>query len=144
MQTETMVGRVDSMPIVFEAATDAPLAGKLLELTAKPTDDSKQVRGNFRHEMEFIQGPNNTFYYHTRADKLYVAVVEAAPFKIEIDEPKVPLVQGGSMNLNVKAIRDEGFDAPIDLKMIWNPPGVSSSSDITMAKGASNAVCTLN
>jgi len=144
MQAETMPGKVDSMPVVFEAAVDAPLSGKLLELTAKSTDDAKPARGSFRHAMEFISGPNNTYYYHTRADKLYVAVVEAAPFKIEIDEPKVPLVQGGSMNLNVKAIRDEGFDAPIDLKMIWNPPGVSSSSDITMAKGASNAVCTLN
>jgi pre-peptidase len=144
MQAETMPGRIDSMPLVFEAAADAPLAGKLLELTAASTESSKPVRGAFRHQMEFIQGPNNTFYYHTRADKLYVAVVEAAPFKIEIDEVKVPLVQGGSMALKVKATRDSGFDEPINLKMIWNPSGVSSSSDITMAKGANDAVCTLN
>ncbi|HKQ39148.1 MAG TPA: hypothetical protein VJ063_13815, partial [Verrucomicrobiae bacterium] len=144
MQAETMLGKVDSMPVVFEAAADAPLSGKLMELTAKSTDDAKPVRGTFRHAMEFISGPNNTYYYHTRADKLYVAVVEAAPFKIEIDEVKVPLVQGGSMNLNVKAIRDAGFEEPINLKMIWNPPGVSSSSDVTIAKGASNGVCTLN
>lgn len=144
MRAEPMAGRIDSMPLVFEAAADAPLTGKLLELTATSTDAAKPVRGRFRHQMEMISGPNNTFYYQTRADKLYVAVVEAAPFKIEIDEPKVPLVQGGSMNLKVNAIRDEGFDEPINLKMIWNPPGVSSSSDITIAKGASNAVCTLN
>lgn len=144
MNAETMIAKVDSMPIVFEAVADAPLSGKLLELTAKSTDEKKPVSGSFRHAMEFISGPNNTYYYHTRADKLYVAVVEAAPFKIEIDEPKVPLVQGGSMNLNVKAIRDSGFDEPINLKMLWNPLGVSSSSDVTIAKGASNAVCTLN
>jgi hypothetical protein len=144
MNAEPMIGRVDAMPLVFEAAADAPLAGKLLELTAVSTDASKPVEGGFRHQLEFIQGPNNTFYYHTRAEKLYVAVVEAAPFQIEIDEDKVPLVRGGSMNLKVKAIRDEGFDEPINLKMIWNPSGVSSSSDITIAKGASTAVCTLN
>jgi hypothetical protein len=144
MHAETMPGRIDSMPLIFEAAADAPLSGKLLELTATSTDSSKPVRGSFRHQMEFIQGPNNTFYYHTRADKLYVAVVEAVPFKIEIDDPKVPLVQGGSMALKVKVIRDSGFDEPINLKMIWNPPGVSSASDITIAKGASEGVCTLN
>ena len=144
MHAEPMIGRVDSMPLVFEAAADAPLSGKLLELTAASTDAAKPVTGGFRHQMEFIQGPNNTFYYHTRAEKLYVAVVEAAPFKIEIEEPKVPLVQGGSMNLKVKATRDKGFDEPINLKMIWNPSGVSSSSDITIAKDAKEAVCTLN
>lgn len=144
MHAETLPGRVDSMPVVFEAASDAPLAGKLMELTAASTDASKPVRGSFRHQMEMIQGPNQTFYYQTRADKLYVAVVEAAPFRIEIDEPKVPLVQGGSMDLKVKAIRDSGFEEPINLKMIWNPPGISSSSDITIAKDASNGVCTLN
>ncbi len=144
MHAEAMSSRVDSMPLVFEAAVDAPLSGKLLELTVASADSSKPASGSFRHQMEFINGPNNTFYYQTRADKLYVAVVEAAPFKIEIDEPKVPLVQGGSMNLKVKAIRDSGFDEPINLKVIWNPPGVSSSSDITIAKGANDAVCTLN
>jgi hypothetical protein len=144
MHAETMSSRVDSMALVFEAAADAPLSGKLLELTASSADSSKPASGSFRHQMEFINGPNNTFYYQSRADKLYVAVVEAAPFKIEIDEPKVPLVQGGSMNLKVKAIRDSGFEEPINLKMIWNPPGVSSSSDITIAKGANEGVCTLN
>lgn len=144
MHADTMAGRVDSMPLVFEAAADAPLAGKLMELTAASTDSSKPVRGGFRHQLEFISGPNNTYYYHTRADKVYVAVVEAAPFRIEVDEVKVPLVQGGSMSLKVKAIRDSGFDEAINLKMLWNPPGISSSSDITIAKGANDGVCTLN
>lgn len=144
MHAEPMSSRVDSMPVVFEAAADAPLTGKLMELTAASTDPEKPARGSFRHQLEFISGPNNTFYYHTRADRLYVAVVEAAPFQIEIEEPKVPLVQGGSMNLKVKVVRDSGFEQPINLKMIWNPPGVSSSSDITVAKDAATGTCTLN
>lgn len=144
MEADTMSGRVDAMALVFEAASDAKVEGKLLDLTAVSTDTNTPVRGSFQHALEFIQGPNNTFYYQTRVDKLYVAVVEAVPFRIEIEQPKVPLVQSGSMELKVKAIRNEGFDEPITIKMIWNPPGISSATDVTIPNGQSNAVVHLN
>ena len=48
-----------------------------------------------------VQGPNNSTYYKTRADKLYLAVAEEAPFQIRILEPKVPLVQAGTIDLKV-------------------------------------------
>jgi hypothetical protein len=137
MHADTMLGKVDQIPIVFEAASDAPSAGKLLELVAKPGDTSKSLRSSFRHEVEMVDGPNNTSYYQTRADKLYVAVTESAPFKIYLSEPKVPLVQGGSMEIKVNVERKPGFDDPINVKMLWNPPGVGSQSDITIPKGAS-------
>ena len=41
-----------------------------------------------------------------------MAVTEEAPFSIEIVEPKVPLVRGGSMSLKVVAKRKPGFTAP--------------------------------
>jgi hypothetical protein len=137
MHADTMLGKVDQIPIVFEAASDAPSAGKLLELVAKPVDTSKSLRSSFRHEVEMVDGPNNTSYYQTRADKLYVTVTESAPFKVYLSEPKVPLVQGGSMEIKVNVERKPGFDEPINVKMLWNPPGVGSQSDITIPKGAS-------
>jgi len=144
MQADTMLGKVDQIPIVFEAASDAPSAGKLLELVAKPTDAGKSLNSIFRHEVEMVDGPNNTFYYHTRADKLYVAVTESAPFKIYLSEPKVPLVQGGSMEIKVNVERKDGFDEPINVKMLWNPPGVGSQPDITIPKGATAGHYQLN
>ena len=144
LQADTMSSKVDSMPLVFEAAADAPVTGKLLNLSAASTDTNKPVGGSFRHDLEFIQGPNNTFYYHTSVDKLYVAVTEPAPYKLEIDQLKVPLVQAGSMALKIKAIRDSGFEEPITIKMLWNPPGVSSATDVTIGKGETNGTITLN
>ena len=44
---------------------------------------------------------------------LAVAVTEECPYTIEIVEPKVPLVRGGSMGLKVGANRKAGFKAPI-------------------------------
>ena len=82
--------------------------------------------------------------YATRVDKLLVAVTEAAPFKLRIEQPKVPIVQGGSMELKVVAERDPGFDEPITVRLVWNPPGVTSQPDITIPKGENSAFYTLN
>src|SRR3954452_15724760 len=91
-----------------------------------------------------VPGPNNNYYYNTTVEKLYVAVTEPAPFKIRIVEPKVPLVQYGVMDLKVIAERSPGFDEPITVKMMFNPPGVGSLSDVTVAKGETTADYRIN
>lgn len=138
---DPMPSAVDSFPVVFEAAPDAPVAGKLLDLVATMPGGAS---GYWRNDIELVQGPNNTSYFGTRVDKLLVAVTEAAPFKLRIEPPKVPIVQGGSMELKVVAERDPGFDEPISVRLVWNPPGVTSQPDITIPKGESSAFYTLN
>jgi hypothetical protein len=145
MLADRMLANIDAMPLVFEAAADAPVSGKLLDLTAIWTNASTTVTGKFSHEIELVQGPpNNVNYYSTKVDKLAVAVTKEAPFKLRIVEPKVPLVQAGSMRLEIIAERATGFDEPIEVRMLWNPPGVSSQSEATIPKGASNVFYQLN
>ena len=132
---ETLPAKIDQFPLVFEAAPDAPIDGKLIELVAVATNG---VTGHYRNDISLVEGPNNTSYYGTRLDKLLVTVTEAAPFRIRIAKPKVPLVQGGTMDLKIVAERNAGFDEPINLKMVWNPPGVTSQPDITIPKGATS------
>jgi hypothetical protein len=139
--SDAMPAKVDSFPLVFEATADAPVTGKLLDLIGT-TDNG--VTGHWRNDVELTQGPNNNAYYGTRVDKLLVAVTEAAPFKLRIDAPKVPIVQAGSMDLRIVADRDKGFDEAITVKMLWNPPGVTSLPDITIPKGSNSAIYTLN
>src|SRR5262249_22100518 len=144
MVADRMAANIDAMPLVFEAADDAPIAGKLLDLTATATNGAAPITGKFRQEVELVEGPNNTFYYGTSVDKLCVAVTKEAPFHLRIVEPNVPLVQAGSMQLEVIAERATNFDEPIELNMVWNPPGVSSQSEATIAKGATNVFYQLN
>jgi len=40
--------------------------------------------------------------------------------------------------------RLDAFDAPIEVKMVWNPPGISSQSEATIPKGATNVSYQLN
>jgi hypothetical protein len=144
MRAAPMTGNLDSLPLVFEAAPDAPVAGKLLDLTATGTNANRAIIGKFSQEAELVPGPNNTTFYNTTVDKLCVAVTREAPFHLRIVEPKVPLVQSGTMRLEIVAERDPGFDEPIEVKMVWNPPGLSSQSEATIAKDATNVFYQLN
>jgi hypothetical protein len=144
LQADRMAANVDAMPLVFEAAADAPIGGRLLDLTATWTNTTGMVTGRFHQDVELVPGPNNSAYYSTSADKLCVAVTRAAPFKLAIVDPKVPLVQAGSMRLEIAAEREPGYDEPIEVHMVWNPPGVNSQPEATIPKGSTNVFYQLN
>jgi len=144
MSAETLPPNVDAAPVVFEAAPEALLGSRLLDWTVTGTNANASVTGHFRQEAELVAGPNNTTYYNTTVDKLCLAVTKAAPFQIRLVESKVPLVQGGSMALEVCVERQADFEAPIELQMLWNPPGVTSASEATIPKGATNVSYQLN
>jgi hypothetical protein len=129
---------VDRVVAVFEAAADAKVGGKLCEVIAKSTDPAQKLEGGFRQDVNLVYGaPNNTVYYGTHCDRLAVAVAEEAPFTLKIVEPKVPLVQAGSMNLKIVAERKAGYDKPIELRLLWTPPGMGAQGTVTMAQGQS-------
>lgn len=141
MHGTRFASKQDAMPVVFEAAADAPLSARLLNLRAITTNG---LRGSFAQNIEFIYGQNNNVYYGSRAEKFLVAVAEEAPFKINITPPRVPLVQSGAMNLLVEVERTNGFDEPITLRMVWNPPGISTQPEITIPKGSNSVLYPLN
>ncbi|MFO0946333.1 MAG: PPC domain-containing protein [Planctomycetota bacterium] len=116
VQAENMADNLGLVPVVFEAAPDAPVVGKLVDLFATHADPNQKIRGSLLQKVDLVTGPPNiTVYYQTSVDRLAVAVTDEAPFKISVVEPKVPLVQNGSMELKVIAERKEGYNAPIAL-----------------------------
>lgn len=143
---DTIPGSLSAVPVVFEASADATVGGRLLAPMAKLADPAKgaPVASRFRHAVEWVRIQNDTVYTRSEVNRIAAAVVEELPFKVRVEEPRVPLVQGGEMELKVVAERAEGFDEPITLKMLWNPPGVSSPPDLVIAKGAASGVYKLN
>lgn len=129
--------RQDQTVAVFEADKDAPLGGMLADVFVRATNG---VTAGFQNNLEFLYGPNNTPYYVTKTERLPVAVTEAAPFSLRIIQPRSPVVQGGTLDLRVVAERSKGFDDAINLKMLWNPPGLSSQPEMTIAKGQTSVV----
>jgi hypothetical protein len=134
----------NSFAVMFEADAGAALDGKLIELVARHAENEK-IQGGYFHTVPLVRGlPNETEYYATTADRAAVAVIEQVPFELELVQPKVPLVQSGSMQLRVVAKRAEGFDAPIAVRMLWTSPGVGATTTVTIPKGQTEVAYPIN
>ena len=143
MQPITLPGNPDTVPVVFEATADAAISGKTSQFLPTPADPGKKAPGRFEHVVELVTGDNNT-YYQTRVDKVAVSVAQEAPFKLHIIEPKVPMVQNGSMNLKVAVERADGFKGAVEISMLYNPPGISSQNVVTIPEGQTEGEISLN
>jgi hypothetical protein len=145
MQAATVPKDQTTWPVVFEARADAPVAGKLADLTLRtPADAKVQVKGGTWQNYDLVQDGNNGVYYQTWTDKLAVAVAEELPFKISVETIKAPLVQSGSLDVKILVERKEGFDEPIKVINLYNPPGTGSTPDITIPQGEKSAIYSLN
>jgi hypothetical protein len=133
-----------TMPVVFYAADDAPLAGTYANLICHLDDPDKKVEGPLAQLNLMIRGQNNNRVWEEEEVRMPVIVAEKAPFKVRIEEPPVPLVRGGSMNLKVIAEKAEGFDEEIAVQVLQNPSGVNSSISVKIAKGQTEALIPIN
>jgi hypothetical protein len=145
LAADAMPANLNVIPVLFEAAADAPIAGKVADLNARHADPNVPIRGGFEQLIELATGgPGQSVYWKCEVTRAAVAVTEPVPFKISIVEPKVPLVQNGSMNLKIVAERAPDFKAPITLLFPFNPPGVGSASAVTIGEGQTEALYPLN
>ncbi|MFM7205813.1 MAG: PPC domain-containing protein [Planctomycetaceae bacterium] len=138
------------VPVVFEAAADAPLAGRLVAFEARQaaepdSADRPGVRGHFENSADFVLGePNNAVHYAGRVEKLAVAVIEAVPFSIALVPPPAPLVRNGAIDLRVVVTRIAGFDKPLTVEFPFRPGGVSAAPSITIPPDTTEAVYQIN
>ncbi len=135
----TLPANLGQFPVVFEAAADAPVAGRLINMSARHVDESQNIAGRYSHRVVFV-GDNQATYYSRHVDKLAVAVGEPAPYTIDIVAPKVPVVRNGTMNLKVVANRQEGFADAIAVRLIWRPPGIGGPGTVSIAQGQNEVV----
>jgi len=137
MVAEAMPANANVMPVVFEAAADAPVDGELVSFTGHIPRDEDHVRGVFENQADMVLGPpNNRAYLQRHVNQLAMAVVEEAPFHLELVQPNVPLVRNGSMQLKIVATRAEGFTAPINVQLPFRPPGLGTTPSVTIGEGA--------
>ncbi len=135
MLCEKMPANMNTMPVVFEAAADAPLSGKLLDFTARHVEN-EAIRGGFGNTADYIiAAPGQSRYRWKSVKQLAIAVVDELPFKIDIVVPKVPVVREGSMQLKVVATKKEGWDEQINVQLPFRPPGLGAASSVNIAKG---------
>ena len=132
-----------SVPVLFTATAEAEIAGSLAEMIGRSKVGELAIEGRLRQRSSLVRGQNNREVWSRYTDRAAVAVVDAVPYSIEIVQPKAPIVRSGAMQLKIVAKRDEGFDAPISIRMLYNPPGVGSSGTVAIPQGQSEAVLPL-
>jgi len=144
VEAPTIVASQAVVPVLFSAKPDAPPAATLAQVTGKPVDAKLNVPSQFEQMSVLVLGQNNVNVWSRTVDRLAVAVCEECPYTIEIVEPKVPLVRGGSMGLKVRAQRKAGFKEQISVYLPWNPPGVGSGGGIVIPAGQNEALIPIN
>jgi hypothetical protein len=144
IEAENIKASNTQIPVLFIAEPTAKNSASLVQITGKPTDSSIQIPSEFTSVAELVLGQNNVPFWTRTVESLAVAVTDEAPFTLEIVEPKVPIVRGGTMNLKVVAHRKPGFTAPIAVSLPWNPPGTASKGSIVMPEGANEVTIPIN
>lgn len=141
--TEMAPKDLGNVPLLFEAAADAPLGHQTVPVKLNPVDPNTKITGKLRQEFDIVRN-GNVVYYTEIEDKLPVAVIDEAPYSLSIEKPTVPLVANGVLDLKVVAKRKEGFKNAIRVFMIWKSPGVSCLGEQTIPEGQNECVFNLD
>jgi hypothetical protein len=144
LTAEPLEPGLNLVPLVFEAKPDAAVGGHLTAIAAASADPKAPVSAKTAFDAVFSIGPNNVSYARHTLDRTAVAVGDAAPYSIEVIEPKVPLVQNGSFNLRVVAKRADGFKGPITVFPLWTPPGLGIQGSAVIPEGQTECVLPMN
>ncbi|MBX3441267.1 MAG: PPC domain-containing protein [Planctomyces sp.] len=136
-----------TVPVIVRAAEDAPMAGRWSTLglrTGDPDQPDSLVHGLVSQQILLVRGQNNLRVWEERQDRLPIVVTKPAPFKVRLEPPKAPIVQGGSLPLKVVIERAEGFNDPVRVLLLQNAPGCSSANATEIAAGETEAVIPVN
>lgn len=133
---------ISSFPVLFEAKPDAPIEGGLYHFSIE--DPKTKTKGPFTERISHLYVNNQGDYQITDTEKIAIAVIEEAPFHLDLFIPPVPLVRNGTTNLKITARRSEGFDKKIRIVLPWKPPGVGAPVSVEIPAGKNEAILTLN
>ena len=68
---QPMPSNLNTMPVVFEAAADAPLAGELVDFRARLNEEGKDISGGFQNRADFvIAQPGQSLYSWKDVERL--------------------------------------------------------------------------
>ena len=131
-----------NFPILFEAKADAPIAGGLYPFEIE--DPKTKLRGPFKERISHVYVNNQGDFQYTDSERLAIAVIEEAPFHLDLYAPPVPIVKNGTMNLKITARRAEGYNKKITVNIPWRPPGIGAPNEVEIPEGKNEVYLTLN
>ncbi len=152
VSTSKMDKSVDTIPMVFEAEAEAPATQKTFALLPKLAEPpaGAAIVCKTQHRVEITENGNQRAYYGVDESTLAIVVTDEAPVKIDLRQPKVPLLQSGSMNLKVAVNRKAGADGKplyngaVQAQLLFAPTGIGQPGVVTIAEGQSEGTITIS
>ncbi len=141
--TGALQGGTVLVPVVFSATAESTLAAAGLSVRAQEAAGDAPLPVDFLQRVPLVKVENNQTFLETEVDRLPVAVVEASPFMVDVVTPTVPIIQASPLPLTVRVTRREGFAAPVRVRLLWNPPGLSSG-EVTFNAEETEKVLSIN
>lgn len=117
--------RFNQAAAVFSAPEDAPTGAALAGATFHREGADPEDAGCLQ-VVPLLRVDNDDPYVVASVRGMEIAVADRLPFRVELEPPKVPLIRNTPMDLKVRVHRDAGFDKAVQVRMLWNPPGVNA------------------
>ncbi len=131
-------------PIVIEAADDAPLAAKLVDLKGMASTPAGTLAGGFTQLVDLLPGAGDSSYESISVGRLAVVVTEEAPYEVSLSAPAAPLARDGAIELAATVSRANGFEEAIEVSLPYLPPGVEMDGPAIVPPGRTEAVLRLS
>lgn len=122
------------VPVLLTAAADASHDASLFTISAKGDAKNPLIGGTLSQTHKLVLGQNRRGMWSYETQRAAMAVTDAAPFSVEVVQPKTPIVRSGSKNLRVRVKRNEGFNDSIAIRTLYNPPGIGINNSRSVAK----------
>ena len=133
-------GYPNSIPVQFVANADTPPQAVLLRVLAKPKEQGVEFHSRGGQAFLFVGDHFGQSSNSLHLEQYALAVTNPAPYSLEVEQPRIPLIQNGELSVNVKLHRQPGFDDPVLIGSIWNPGGVGSEPTLEIPAGQTEAI----
>jgi hypothetical protein len=131
------------VPVLFEAADEAPVGGRLVEVNGVGDSSQGPIRGSFRQKVNLTPGPGDSSFSTVTLPRLAVVVTEEAPLSVTVVPPSCSFAVDGTLDVRVKVKRAKDFTEPVELSFPCLPPGVEAPTAVVVPPEKSEAVVTL-
>jgi hypothetical protein len=127
-----------TVPVTFHAGAEAKPGVYPIRLNACAVD-GRPLSGYAQQGVTLSDRRGGFAWHSALLEEFLLAVVDPAPFRLEPLRERWSLARNGELTLELRVLRDAGFQAPLELQADWLPPGVEKGPPVRVEAGATRA-----
>jgi hypothetical protein len=138
MQAGRFTPQLRNIPVQFTADATAEPGVAFIQLVARAVDGTPLV-GTPQQGFVFTNRRSGLGWCYAAVDHFALAVVEASPMRVECESSAVSIARNGEAMIDLRIVREPGFEAEVELQADWLPPGIEKGLPVSVAAGETAA-----